>query len=231
MSSGRISLRRHPIAIGAVAVVALILAACGGIADETTSATPGLADCVKDGQGFTGGATVPRQIFGSYGPGQSLVWDVESGSTTGDPQNVQMATGMPNGVVTILWGEGAGAGDNTLTVECTSSWDVYDEADPTTLWHAGIIFDEIPGLGTNTYFCHHIVMDTSGEAAVMKMWETYWTYGEDYSCPETLRAILDGELDFPNPVTYLELPDTGIGAATVPPDQWTTDGTAVDIEA
>ena len=88
----------------------------------------------------------------------------------------------------------AGAGDNTLTVECTSSWDVYDEADPTTLWHAGIIFDEIPGLGTNTYFCHHIVMDTSGEAAVMKMWETYWTYGEDYSCPETLRALLDGEL-------------------------------------
>jgi hypothetical protein len=189
-----------------------------------------LSDCTKVGQGFTGGATVPRQIYGSYGPGQSLVWNVQSNATDGGAQNVEMATGFPNGVVTILWGEGAAAGEGVMTVECTTAWDVYDDADPTFLWHAGIIFDEIPGLGSNTYFCHHIKMDTSGDSVVMKMWETFWTYGEDYTCPDTLLGVLDGEIsDFPNPITYLELPDTGIGVDVVPPSEWTTDGTQVGV--
>lgn len=220
---------------------ALLLAACSGSADDATDAgadtsdaqatdASPLQDCTKLGQGFTGGATVPRQIYGSYGPGQSLGWDVATGTTTGDAQNVEMATGFPNGIVTILWGEGAKAGSNVMTVECTTAWDVYDPNDLGTLWQAGIIFDEIPGLGTNTYFCHHIVMDDSTDSVTMKMWETYWTYGEDYTCPDTLRGVLDGEItDFPNAITYLELPSTGIGAPPVPPEDWTADGTSVGV--
>jgi hypothetical protein len=202
------------------------LSACSAQESEP-SAEP---DCVQDGQGFTGGADVPLQIFGSYGPGQSKAWDVETGKAGGNAQNVQMATGMPNGIVTILWGKNAGAGDNTLTVECTTGWGTYSDDDPTRLWQAGIIFDEIPGLGENTYFCHHIEMDTAADAATMKMWETYWKFGEDYSCPQTLTAALDGDSTAPNPVTYLELPDTGIGADTVPVDQWTTGGSEVGVQ-
>ncbi len=206
----------------AVAVAGIVAAGCAG--GETT-----LSDCTKDGQGFTGGATVPLQIFGSYGPGKSLAWDVATKSTAGDAQNVEMATGYPNGIVTILWGEGAKAGSNVMTVECTTGWATYSKDDPSRLWQAGIIFNEIPGLGTNTYFCHHLVMDTSGSRVVMKMWETYWTYGEDYTCPDTLRAALDGKGDFPNPITYLELPATGIGAPPVPPEQWNSEGTSVGV--
>lgn len=219
------------IRLATVCAAALLLASCSSGSDSSGGTnSPGLSDCTKVGQGFTGGATVPRQIYGSYGPGQSLVWNVQTDSTDGGAQNVEMATGFPNGVVTILWGEGAAAGEGVMTVECTTAWDVYDDADPTFLWHAGIIFDEIPGLGTNTYFCHHIKMDTTGDAVVMKMWETFWTYGEDYTCPDTLLAVLDGEItDFPNPITYLELPDTGIGVDVVPPSEWTTDGTQVGV--
>jgi len=215
----------------ALLAAVVILGGCANSASSPgTEESAQLADCTRVGQGFTGGATVPRQIYGSYGPGKSLAWDVSSGTAGGDPQNVEMATGFPNGVVTILWGEGAAAGSQVMTVECTTGWDVYDADDPSRLWHAGIIFDDIPGLGSNTYFCHHIEMDTSAGAAVMKMWETYWSYGQDYSCPDTLLAIMDGQItDFPNPVTYLELPDTGIGAATVDPDQWTTAGTSVGV--
>ncbi len=219
------------IRLATVCAGGLLLASCssGSDSSEVTN-SPGLSDCTKVGQGFTGGATVPRQIYGSYGPGQSLVWNVQSNATDGGAQNVEMATGFPNGVVTILWGEGAAAGEGVMTVECTTAWDVYDDADPTFLWHAGIIFDEIPGLGSNTYFCHHIKMDTSGDSVVMKMWETFWTYGEDYTCPDTLLGVLDGEIsDFPNPITYLELPDTGIGVDVVPPSEWTTDGTQVGV--
>lgn len=221
--------------VPALLVTALLVASCStstSAPDETATPEPSgqqISDCVKDGQGFTGGATVPLQIFGSYGPGQSLVWDVAKGKTAGGAQNVQMATGMPNGIVTILWGKDAGAGENTLTVECTTGWGVYDEDDPTKLWHGGIISNGIPGLGTDTIFCHRIEMDTSGDQVTMKMWETFWKYGEDYTCPDTLQQILDGDLDFPNPVTYLELPDTGIGAGTVPPSEWTTDGTEVGV--
>lgn len=210
----------------------LVVSACSGDttdAESSAGSSPALTDCTKDGQGFTGGATVPLQIFGSYGPGQSRVWDVSSGTTAGGAQNVQMATGFPNGIVTILWGEGAAAGDNAMTVECTTGWDTYSEDDPTVLWQAGIIFDEIPGLGSDTYFCHHIEMDTSGARVVMKMWETHWKYGEDYTCPDTLRSALDGKGDFPNPITYLELPATGIGAAPVPPSEWNSDGTSVGV--
>lgn len=159
-----------------------------------------------------------------------MVWDVESGSTNGGAQNVEMATGFPNGVVTIMWGEGADAGSNVMTVECTTAWDTYSDDDLNTLWHAGIIFNEIPGLGSNTYFCHHIEMDTASDAVTMKMWETFWEYGEDYTCPDTLVDILDGEItNFPNPITYLELPSTGIGVPPVPPEDWTSDGTSVGV--
>lgn len=223
---------RSLVAVLSVAAVSVVAVGCAGDDTDTiwtAGERPPLYDCTKDGQGFTGGATVPRQIFGSYGPGQSLLWDVKAGRTAGDAQNVQMATGFPNGIVTILWGEGAKAGANVMTVECTTGWGTYDPDDPSLLWQAGIIFDEIPGLGTNTYFCHHIEMDTSGPRTVMKMWESYWTYGEPYTCPATLRDALDGKGDFPNPITYLELPDTGIGAATVPPAEWTTTGTSVGV--
>lgn len=218
-----------------VVAAAVMAGGCSASGDSpaepggASAAAPALSDCVRDGQGFTGGATVPRQIYGSYGPGKSQVWDVDKGATAGGTQNVNMATGFPNSVVTILWGKGAKAGEDVMTVECTSGWDTYDDSDPTKLWHAGIIFDEIPGLGSNTYFCHDIEMDTSGDRTVMKMWETYWAYGEDYTCPDTLKAAMAGEIDFPNPVTYLELPDTGIGAATVAPQDWTTEGTQVGI--
>ena len=219
-----------------MAATMLLVAACSG-ADSEPSAQPAspagtatLQDCTGDGQGFTGGATVPRQIFGSYGPGTSAEWDVASGRTTGTPQNISMATGMPNGIVTILWGEGADAGSNVLTVECTTAWDTYREDDLTTLWHAGIIFNEIPGLGSNTYFCHRIEMDVDGDDVTMKMWENYWEYGEDYSCPETLDDALAGEIDSPSPIDYLELPATGIGAEPVPPSDWTSDGTEVGIQ-
>jgi len=223
-------MRRLLVVAGMVGVV-LALVGCSDSPSTSASSTSNLQDCTKIGQGFTGGATVPRQIFGSYGPGQSLLWDVETGKTKGDAQNVEMATGFPNGIVTILWGEGAKAGSNVMTVECTTAWDVYDENDLSTLWQAGIIFNEIPGLGTNTFFCHHIVMDKSTDAVTMKMWETYWTYGQEYTCPDTLLDVLDGEIsDFPNPVTYLELPSTGIGASPVPPEEWTADGTSVGVD-
>ena len=219
-----------------IASAALVLAACatGGTepaADPAGSApAQALQDCAKDGQGFTGGATVPRQIFGSYGPGTSQEWDVESGTTTGTPQNITMATGMPNGTVTILWGEGADAGSHVLTVECTTAWDTYSDDDLTTLWHAGIIFNEIPGLGSNTYFCHRIEMDVDGDDVTMKMWENYWEYGEDYACPETLDDALAGTIDSPSAIEYLELPATGIGAEPVPPSGWTSDGTEVGVQ-
>ena len=212
------------------AALSLVLVGCSSNESSTAAGGADLPDCTKLGQGFTGGATVPRQIYGSYGPGQSLVWDVASGTTNGGAQNVEMATGFPNGVVTIMWGEGADAGSNVMTVECTTAWDTYDDDDLNTLWHAGIIFNEIPGLGSNTYFCHHIEMDTGSDAVTMKMWETYWEYGEDYTCPDTLVDILGGEItDFPNPITYLELPDTGIGVPPVPPEDWTSDGTSVGV--
>lgn len=222
-----------------VSAAAAVLTGCSSTGDTSgdsdgVSASPtqaaAEADCVKDGQGFTGGASVPVQIFGSYGPGKSKGWDVATGKTTGDAQNVQMATGMPNGIVTILWGKDAGAGDNTLTVECTTGWATYSDDDPIRLWQAGIISDEIPGLGTNTYFRHHIEMDTSGASTTMKVWETYWEFGEDYTCPETLTSALDGSSEAPNPVTHLELPDTGIGAATVPQEDWTTGGSQVGVQ-
>lgn len=197
---------------------------------ESPAAGTATKDCKKDGQGFTGGATVPLQIFGSYGPGKSRSWDVEAKEATGTGQNVQMATGLPNGIVTILWGENAEAGDGTFTVECTIGWATYNNEDPKTLWQSGIIFDEIAGLGTNTFFCHHIEMDISGDDVRMKMWETYWKYGTDYTCPDTLKNALDGKSEAPNPVTYLELPATGIGAKPVPPAQWTTGGDSVGVQ-
>ena len=220
------------LATAALAAAAVLIATgCGGdgASAEGPGATPPPTPCVRDGQGFTGGATVPLQIFGSYGPGTSQLWDVATGKAAGDSQKVQMATGFPNGVVTILWGEGAKAGTNVMTVECTTGWDTYSPDDTRRLWHAGIIFDEIPGLGTNTYFCHHIIMDTSGRRVVMKMWETYWTYGQAYTCPGTLRDALQGKGRFPNPITYLELPATGIGAAPVPPAEWNSAGTSVGV--
>ena len=213
-----------------LAALSFVLVGCSSNDSPTAAGASDLPDCTKVGQGFTGGATVPRQIYGSYGPGQSMVWDVESGSTNGGAQNVEMATGFPNGVVTIMWGEGADAGSNVMTVECTTAWDTYSDDDLNTLWHAGIIFNEIPGLGSNTYFCHHIEMDTASDAVTMKMWETFWEYGEDYTCPDTLVDILDGEItNFPNPITYLELPSTGIGVPPVPPEDWTSDGTSVGV--
>jgi len=231
MAKTRTSSSKTRVSVALVAAFTLVLSACGSSADDgaADSATEGLSDCTKVGLGFTGGATVPRQLYGSYGPGQSLLWDVEKQATDGGAQNVNMATGFPNGVVTILWGEGAAAGENVMTVECTTAWDVYDDSDPSRLWQAGIIFNEIPGLGSNTFFCHHIEMDTSGDEVTMKMWETFWEYGEDYTCPDTLLEVLDGSMDFANPITYLELPHTGIGATVVPPDQWTTDGTSVGV--
>ena len=70
----------------------------------------------------------------------------------------------------------------------------------------------------------------------MHMWETYWPYGESsYSCPETLRKAMSGsDHKFPYPLSYVELPDTGIGADTISPADWrylipTPPGNAVGV--
>jgi hypothetical protein len=217
------------IAAAAISVMgaAFILATAG--AAEAGDAS--IAEYCRDAGplGFTGGTAAPPQLYGSFGPGAMQDWDVKSGEPTGEKTEMKLVTALPNGTTVILWGDGPNTpGNGIMTIECSTGWDCFDDANPAKGWESGIIFNAAFAGGADYVFCHifELTKRTVGgqERDVLLMWETGWVLGEPHACPSTLSDAMAGAGSYSGKISYMDAPNTGQGAPLAGRDAWSCDG-------
>ena len=170
---------------------------------------------------FSGGAPLPPQLYGSYGPGELQRWSQSEGAH--DSQgSINEILGAPDGVQMIRWGEGSSL-DGETTVECSTGWGCFG-GQLDYGWENGIIFDLTPG--TDVVFPHIWKLGTGDDGErVLEVWEVKITPDEDADEAITqLRAYIEEESDsIAWDVSYFSAPDMDGGVPTVAEEHWTCD--------
>lgn len=150
---------------------------------------------------FKGGAPIPPQLIGGYGPGYIIPWDSKAKKPKKGygPVFFQAISGLPNGVTQIDW-------DTThSTLECTLGWSCLND-NKSWLWHKGIVFNLIKG--KDTIMCHLIkiankhslvidnTQDKSSHAQTIEVYETAWPASDNKKkqCPDSLyQQVYEGK--------------------------------------
>jgi hypothetical protein len=187
--------------------------------------------CKNEGvYGFSGGTPFAAQLIGSHGPGKFYEYSWSEHRPTNWVADIQLVTGFPNAIDSILWGKGIkySPGNNVQTAECSTGWGCLDSKDSSKIWESGVLFHSKPFGYKDIEFCHILELKPENykgkNRSVLYAWDIYWTLGQPYSCPATLIDALNGKNKFKDSIHYLVAPNTGQGLPNVPVKYWTCKG-------
>jgi|GEM_PF-772240 len=158
---------------------------------------------------FSGGAPMPNQLVGSFGPAVFQPWMIKEGRADDRfvPRGVHFLSGFTNGSTQIVWS------GRRSTFECNMGWSCFDKNDKSYLWEKGVIFK--PN-GKTMHYCHIVKLYKPDSKryglyhkVTFRMYETGWPAEDDhkYTCPGTLYDEVYRHKDFGLPVSYVRATD------------------------